>query len=710
MRVLSSFFRLAKIAVIAVFGMMVLSGPGAAQESSFFAPKRMALLIGNADYDQNGKIDPVRSQDRMKDLVHPCKDDVRIIKQKLERAGWKADEIETHCDLTGPRLRDEIETFTDDYRRADQGTLAILFFSGHGAQIADQGFIFGVDARIDWASVPTDQYPSASGLLGKAAVSLPRTIFQEVSQYDSRYPPDERSSGFVVLLDACRNNPLLSEGQVKEKVTALRSNNETWSGLLVGFATRHGYYARDDYPKSRASLYTAKLSAFLGQPANVRAVLDRTAAEVLTAAGRMDPSFNQFPDAVGLISVSLCIRRDCPLAWKGEADDEVDAEPVAPVVADAPAATGSNTAVPTSGPVSEGPVDRTGVESLSQPGSILEASIWARRPGGLLWRVSYAPQMAIGEAQIAPGSQAQSLPQSQSQTQRSLKTQFMAQEKTRRIPIVIYDAERDLEAQVPAETFSISMAFDVRVCVDGVNQDVVEARGRALAGQLADKARSENQPGGIKILRVRLLFLSALDNSLAGYRFAEDTVLYDTADDVPLVREWDEVTWARWAVPNLDERFTWAGRQVGQSRNLISFFVCADPAPQSPVTTLYVQTPSDESKPVASAIGTAVVAATASLREADSVEVRPNSPNLTQLRYFHLEDRNAVFNAASFLERVQKLRVSVSYQPWYADRARPGAVELWLGKADQVAWNPDMKIQSDAGEEAPSKSPGGLDR
>jgi Caspase domain len=710
----SSFFRRAGATLLAVCGLMLAAAPGTAQESSFFAPKRMALLIGNADYNQNGAFDLVRTPGRMKDLVHPCKDDVRILKKKLEQAGWRSEEIDPKCNLTGPQLREAIEAFTSAYRHADQGTLAILFFSGHGAQIGDQGFIFGVDATMDWSNAPTDQFPSAAGLLGKAAISLPHIVYKEVSQDDSRYPLDERSSGFVVLLDACRNNSLLSDGPVKETITALSPSNQTWTGLLVGFATRGGQFARDDYPKSAASLYTAKLSAFLNQPANVRAVLDRTAAEVRAASERMDPNFKQFPEAVGLISVSLCIKRDCPLAWKGEAEDEIEDEPVvsaappAPAppapAPPAPAAADPNVVVPASGATPGAAISGAGLG----PGQGRMSGL--RGPAGLLWRVSTAAQESSTPTQLAPAfdGRSQLPPQSQSQTQRSLKSQFIAEEKRRRSPIIIYDAERDLAAPIASGTFTASMAFDVRVCTDGVNQDLLEARGRALAQRLADKARSENQADGVKISKVRLLFLSAMENSVAGYRFAHDTVLYDTAQDVPPVRDWDEVTWARWAVPNLDERFKWAGRQVGQSPNLISFFICAEPAPQSVVTTLYVQTPSEDSRSTAKAIESLVVA-TAGLRPANGIEVRANSPNFTQFRYFHLEDRDAVFRAASSLETARRLRVGVSYQPWFADRTAPGTAELWLGKNDQTVWDPAMNVRR--GGEAVSKalkSPGEL--
>src|SRR4051794_21196244 len=78
-----------------------------------FAEKRVALVIGNSEYQHASR------------LPNPV-NDAGAVSILLQSAGF---EVETRNDLTNREMRRVINDFTDKTRNADIG---VVFFAGHG--------------------------------------------------------------------------------------------------------------------------------------------------------------------------------------------------------------------------------------------------------------------------------------------------------------------------------------------------------------------------------------------------------------------------------------------------------------------------------------------------------------------------------------------------------------------------------------------------
>lgn len=145
-----------------VFVLLLLLVATAAQ-----AERRVALVLANDDYK----------------IVRPLKNavnDSRTIEATLEKLGFEVTS-ESNRDLR--RMRRALEDFEEDAAGAD---VALIFFSGHGVEIAG-------DNRL----LPTDADPSSLEQLKKTTLPLE----------DVRDTVTKVARIGLVVLDACRNDP-----------------------------------------------------------------------------------------------------------------------------------------------------------------------------------------------------------------------------------------------------------------------------------------------------------------------------------------------------------------------------------------------------------------------------------------------------------------------------------------------------------------------
>ena len=210
------------------------------------AEQRVALVIGNAAYQQGALRNPVN--------------DARAIADRLQRVGFivikrenmKAKEI-------GPTLR--------EFRsRLSAGAVALFFYAGHGLQVRAVNYLPTVDAEIE---AEEDVYTQALDVA---------KVLELMEEAKTRVN--------LVFLDACRNNPFSrrfrSAAQGLAKVDAA-------SGTLISFATRPGSVAADGEGKN--GLYTEHLLKYMDEPGlPIEQVLKRTGAGVkLASKGRQEP-------------------------------------------------------------------------------------------------------------------------------------------------------------------------------------------------------------------------------------------------------------------------------------------------------------------------------------------------------------------------------------------------------------------------------------
>ena len=91
-------------------------------------PKRLALVIGNADY-RHGSV--------LRNSVNDAVD----LAATLRNLGFEA---MLHTNLDYPRMKQAIDRFGESVRGKEVG---MFYFSGHGVQVKNQNYLIPVDAN-----------------------------------------------------------------------------------------------------------------------------------------------------------------------------------------------------------------------------------------------------------------------------------------------------------------------------------------------------------------------------------------------------------------------------------------------------------------------------------------------------------------------------------------------------------------------------------
>lgn len=169
---------------------------------------------------------------------------------KLRSLGFKVTEI---ANATREQMVRGLSEFSKTASRAD---LTLLFYAGHGVQIAGTNYMIPIDMSLNDASQATLQ-----------AVSLNSVVEQ--------YLPGKTK---LVFLDACRDNPLMAS--VGRGVTKGLAPINVSQGTLIAYATKDGQTA-DDGVGSKNSPFTSALLEHLGDPDDIAVVLRTVRAKVM---------------------------------------------------------------------------------------------------------------------------------------------------------------------------------------------------------------------------------------------------------------------------------------------------------------------------------------------------------------------------------------------------------------------------------------------
>jgi invasion protein IalB len=212
------------------------------------AAKRVALVIGNADYAYADKLtNPVTDSRRMRDALTKLGFDVvygeNLGKQALERT---------------------IGRFATAAQDSD---VALVYYAGHGATFGDVPYVVPIDAQFSsFAEMPYELEPV-------------ETLIGEL----------RRAKGLrIAILDACRDNA--AERNLK-RVVASRGSEVTRGlarvknpeGLILAYATQYMSTAADG-PANANSPFTAALLRNLGTPGlDVKDLFFRVGREVINA-------------------------------------------------------------------------------------------------------------------------------------------------------------------------------------------------------------------------------------------------------------------------------------------------------------------------------------------------------------------------------------------------------------------------------------------
>ena len=198
--------------------------------SPALAEHRIALVVGNSKYVN------------APELVNP-KNDARAVAAALRRDEF---EVILGIDLNVDNMRQTLRKFAGQLERADVG---LFYYAGHGLQINGQNFLVPVDAKLE---------------------SLVDLEFETTSLQQVIDLMEKETRTTIVLLDACRDNPLART--LARSLSATRSVSigrglaivEAHAGTFIAYATSPGSVALDGV--GAHSPFTAGLLNYIEKP------------------------------------------------------------------------------------------------------------------------------------------------------------------------------------------------------------------------------------------------------------------------------------------------------------------------------------------------------------------------------------------------------------------------------------------------------------
>jgi len=200
--------------------------------------KRVALLVGNGTYELEGM-----------SLVNPV-NDVAALGDALEDQDFI---VRTVRDASQSSMYRALEWLSIN---AEDAEMAIFFYAGHGVQVDGDNYMIG-------ANLPE---------LETEAIGQSSLRMSDVR----RVMADAGPKIGMIILDACRNNPLSSSGMASPGLATERGG----AGLLVAYATDPGNVAYDGTGEN--SIFTTALLNNLATPGlDVRIMFGRVRQDVI---------------------------------------------------------------------------------------------------------------------------------------------------------------------------------------------------------------------------------------------------------------------------------------------------------------------------------------------------------------------------------------------------------------------------------------------
>jgi hypothetical protein len=213
-----SFFKKIVLGALLLVGLAALGPPRSAFAEAMDRPanvgnpvglsgpeQRIALVIGNSNYQNVAR------------LPNPA-NDAKAVAELLNTAGF---EVISATDLNHNQMIEVMQDFSAKIAGRGANTVAMVYYAGHGVQLAGENYLVPVDARIS---------------------SEPELVDGSVRLVDVMATLDAIPSRMrIVILDACRNNPFPSLSDAGRGLAIVDAPN----GSIVGYSTAPGTEALD---------------------------------------------------------------------------------------------------------------------------------------------------------------------------------------------------------------------------------------------------------------------------------------------------------------------------------------------------------------------------------------------------------------------------------------------------------------------------------
>lgn len=244
-------FIAAAATIVGTFSFSVLASDCA------FAERRVALVVGNSLYQS------------VPQLPNPSRD-ANSVAQMFRDAGF--DSVETLNNAGNLEFKRAIRKFE---ATADQSDIAVVYYAGHGLEIAGTNYLIPVDARLASDRDADDE-----------AIHLERLVSSADGAKRLR----------LIILDACRDNPFVGTMRRERRNMATRAVSgglgkvePTMTDTLIAYAAKAGSTA-DDGDGDHSPFTTAVLKNLTVPGLDIRLAFGRVRDEVLKSTGnRQEP-------------------------------------------------------------------------------------------------------------------------------------------------------------------------------------------------------------------------------------------------------------------------------------------------------------------------------------------------------------------------------------------------------------------------------------
>src|SRR5262245_57400671 len=193
-----------------------LAGAGPWPASAADDPSRVALVVGNDDYPRSPLANAIN--------------DARAVADLLRTAGFRVD---LRTDVSRDGLAEAVQAFGKAMAR-NEVTLSFFYYAGHATQVEWRNYLVPVHADVASANELSARCFDLGVLLGQF--------------------PKVRDKIFVVILDACRDNPF---GNALRPERRGLSPFDAPAGTVLAFSTAPGAVASDGSGKH--GLYSENL-------------------------------------------------------------------------------------------------------------------------------------------------------------------------------------------------------------------------------------------------------------------------------------------------------------------------------------------------------------------------------------------------------------------------------------------------------------------
>jgi len=169
--------------------------------------KRLALVIGNNEYHYLPSLENAVS-------------DAQAITEKLTTLGF---DVILETDANQARIQQVIKRFIDKLAQAEDNTVGLFYYSGHGIEAKGVNYLLPIGEVIK-----TPQH------LENRAIQL-KQIFKGFANLE------KKQNNYFIILDACRNNPLGGKGWGRPENINFSIKNISWF-----YGTGYGQKATDN--------------------------------------------------------------------------------------------------------------------------------------------------------------------------------------------------------------------------------------------------------------------------------------------------------------------------------------------------------------------------------------------------------------------------------------------------------------------------------